>query len=107
MGYFGDTPQDVAEQIARDVSSMADPEAYALAYAYMCLEDVNYHTENRNMEARFGQIDTVADDVMSSVYYDFTNGSTFDWDPDVAFELAIIVAERNHPKLASWLKRVP
>jgi len=106
MGVFGNTPYEVAETIAQDISDMSNAEMFALGYAYMALEDMNYHSENRAMIQKFGQIDAHVDRVMSGVYYDLTPGSSFDFDPAVAIELAIIVAERNFPELASWLKRI-
>lgn len=106
MGVFGNTPYEVAETIASDIAAEPDAEMLALGYAYMALEDVNYHSENRQMIQKFGEIDAQTDYVMSGIYYDLTPGSSFDFDPAVAIELAIIVAERNHPALASWLKRI-
>lgn len=100
------TPQGWAEEIAKDISTEPNAQELALGYAYMALEDVNYHTENRAMIQKFGEFDDRTDYIMSGVYYDVTPGSSYDWDPDVAFELAIIVAELNHPELASWLKSI-
>ena len=106
MGYFGDTPYEVAETIAKDVAAMNDPEQYAMGYVYAFLEDHNYHSETRAMEAKFGPLSTEAYDVAGGVYYDYTPGSSYDFDFNVGHELAMIVAERNFTKLAQWLERV-
>ena len=96
----------VAEQIARDVSSMRRPQEYAKGYVYAFLEDHNFHSENRDMEAKFGPLTQEAYDVAGDVYYDLTPGSSYDFDFNVGHELAMIVAERNYPALADWLERI-
>ncbi len=96
----------VAQQISDDISSMREPEEYAKAYVYALLEDHNFHTENRELESKFGPLTNEAYDVAGDVYYDLTPGSSYDFDFNVGHELAMIVAERNYPALADWLDRI-
>lgn len=85
---------------------MRRPQEYAKGYVYAFLEDHNFHSENRDMEAKFGPLTQEAYDVAGDVYYDLTPGSSYDFDFNVGHELAMIVAERNYPALADWLERI-